>query len=176
MSNFDDAFKYTVGNEGGYTNDKYDSGGPTNWGITQADLSRWLGRSASVQEVKDMSIDLAKAIYKKHYWDAMSLDQITQKGISMCMFDIGVVRGIGVPPIYAQQICNSFGLNLVVDGHIGPKTILAINSVKQADFVNAFSKKTRNGFLAIVARRPTQAVFIKGWLNRAKGLLTLANV
>lgn len=44
MSNFDDAFTYTIGNEGGYSNDPNDSGGPTNFGITIGDLSRFLGR------------------------------------------------------------------------------------------------------------------------------------
>ncbi len=173
MTAFDSAFKYTVGNEGSYSNDKYDSGGPTKFGITQHDLSRWIHRPASVQEVKDMTLETARDIYKAWYWDTLSLDQVSSTAVAMCMFDIGVVRGIGVPPKYAQQICNNHGAALAVDGHIGPKTLLAINHTDTKQFVTEFAAKTRAGFYAIVASRPSQVVFIKGWIRRANRLLTL---
>ncbi len=173
MDTFDKAFAYTVGNEGNYSNDKYDSGGPTKYGITIHDLSVHLGRPASVQEVKDMSLATAKEIYAKNYWRPLGCEKIIAPATAICMFDIGVVRGIGVPPIYAQQICNAHGSNLAVDGHIGPLSIAAINALDPKIFVTDFAVKARNGFLAIVARRPSQAVFIRGWLARAKRLLTL---
>jgi lysozyme family protein len=173
MSYFDQAFAYTVGNEGGYTNDRADRGGPTNWGITIHDLSTFLGRPATIDEVQNMSIDIAKSIYLHRYWMAMGLDHIKYQPVAMCMFDIGVVRGIGVPPIYAQQICNDNGSKLAVDGHIGPLSVVEINSQNPATFVRAFALKTKNGFLGIVARNPTQVVFIRGWLRRANRLLTL---
>ncbi len=174
MTNFDKAFEYTVGNEGSYSNDRFDSGGPTKFGITQRDLSVWLHRSASIQEVKDMTLETAKAIYLAHYWSPLSLDQITNSGIATCLFDIGVVRGIGVPPKYAQMICNSHGAGLVVDGHVGPKTIAAINSLDPHSFISDFSTIALSGFRAIVARNPTQGKFLKGWSRRATRLLTLA--
>jgi lysozyme family protein len=168
---FNQAFAYTVGNEGKYTNDRFDSGGPTNWGITQADYAQFKGRSVSIQEVKDMPLEDARQIYYRRYWLPLSLSQISHNGVAICMFDIGVVRGIGVPPIYAQQICG-----VTVDGHIGPITLAAINAMEPSSFITAFAAKTRNGFLGIVARRPTQLKFIKGWLRRAARLLTLIRV
>ena len=173
MSNFDRAFEYTVGNEGGYTNDAADAGGPTYWGITQADYSRFLGRHASVQDVKNMPIDDAKKIYEAHYWKSLSLDQISCDEVAMCMFDIGVVRGIGVPPKYAQQICNHHGSHLTLDGHIGPLTLFAINACDPGAFIRDFSSLAEGGFRAIVAARPSQGVFLKGWVRRARRLLTL---
>jgi len=92
------------------------------------------------------------------------------------MFDIGVVRGIGIPPLYAQQICNGHGSKLAVDGHIGPLTLAAVNSILPSVFIQDFANKTRLGFLGIVASHPTQVVFLKGWLRRANRLLTLINV
>lgn len=176
MSIFDDAFAYTVGNEGAYSNDLHDSGGPTKYGITIHDLSVYLGRPASVQEVKDMAIEVAKEIYAKRYWKAMACDQMHAPGIAMCMFDIGVVRGIGVPPKYAQNICNAHGSALIVDGQIGPKTLAALNEIDQAAFIRDFSAMAEAGFRAIVAHNPTQSVFLRGWVNRARRLLTLIHM
>lgn len=170
---FDAAFSYTVGNEGGYSNDAADSGGPTKFGITQYDLSQWNGHPASVQEVKDMPLATAKAIYRKHYWDSLSLGLIVDQGVAECMFDIGVVRGIGVPPKYAQLICHNHGAGLVKDGHLGPKTIAAINMIDPSIFIREFEADVEAGFQSIVANKPTQRVFLKGWLNRAKRLLSL---
>lgn len=172
-SNFDLAFDYTVGNEGGYTNDKFDSGGPTNWGITQADYAQFKGRPVSAAEVKAMPITDAKSIYSKRYWTSVGADKITNAGVAICMFDIGVVRGISVPPKYAQAICNAHGAHIVTDGHVGPLTIAAINSLDPAAFIRDFSAMAESGFRSIVASRPTQAKFLKGWVNRARRLLTL---
>ncbi len=173
MSNFDDAFKYTVGNEGGYTNDKYDSGGPTNWGITQHDYAVFKGRPVSAADVKAMPISDAKTIYAKSYWLPVAADKLINSGVATCMFDIGVVRGIGVPPKYAQQICVNHGIALTQDGHLGPISIAAINSLDPATFIRDFSHMAENGFRSIAARRPTQNKFLRGWVNRARRLLTL---
>lgn len=173
MSAFDDAFSYTVGNEGGYTNDKNDSAGPTNWGITIHDLSVYLGRPASIQEVKDMTQETAKVIYSKNYWLPLDCDKLSSTPVAECMFDIGVVRGIGVPPKYAQEICNNHGANLLLDGHIGPLTLDAINALDPGAFIRDFSTMTEAGFRAIVAGHPSQGVFLKGWVSRARRLLTL---
>jgi len=173
-SAFERALDYTFGNEGGFSNEKFDAGGATKFGITIHDLARWRHRAVSVQEVKDLKLEDAMSIYEAWYWKPLACPDIKYPGVAIAMFDIGVVRGIGVPPIYAQQICNAHGAKLTVDGHIGPKTLAVINATDPKLFVNDFADKARNGFLAIVVRKPTQARFIKGWLNRAKRLRTLA--
>ena len=174
MSSLDLALKYTFKNEGGFSDHPADGGGATSqYGITQEELARWRKHPVSKQDVRIMPAEEAKAIYDAWYWRPLGCDRINSQAIATCMFDIGVVRGIGVPPKYAQQICVARGHNLVIDGHIGPKTIAAVNMMDPKIFVSEFSKKSRNGFLAIVASRPSQAVFLKGWLNRANRLLTL---
>lgn len=169
---FDQAFEYTVGNEGKYSNHPNDRGGPTKYGITKSDLSRWLHQPVSPNDVKEMSLDTAKEIYEAWYWKALGCQGIINTGIAVCMFDIGVVRGIGVPPRYAQQICNAHGTHLVVDGHIGPLTLNAINETDPGAFIRDFSAKAEAGFRSI-ATKPGQSVFLKGWVNRARRLLTL---
>lgn len=170
---FEQALDYTFANEGGFSNIPQDRGGATRWGITREEASRWRKRSVSVAEMKAFPIEEAEQIYKAWYWDTMSLDQIVSPAVAICMFDIGVVMGTGIPPKFAQQICNDHGFSLALDGHIGVKTLSAINGLDPALFINDFSAKTRNRFLGIVASRPSQAIFIKGWLRRASRLLTL---
>jgi lysozyme family protein len=173
-SALDRALEYTFVNEGGFSDHPADRGGATSrFGIIQSELARWRKRPVSKQEVRDMSADEAKAIYDAWYWRPLGCDKIASVGVAMCVFDIGVVRGIGVPPKYMQEICNMHGTHLAVDGHVGPLTIAAVNALDPATFIRDFSAKAESGFRAIVAGRPSQSVFLKGWVNRARRLLTL---
>ena len=173
MADFEKAFAYTTENEGDFSNDKFDSGGATKYGCTIGDLSEYYGRPATIDEVRNLSLDVVKLIFKSRYWDKIHLDQIENDNVACALYDISIVRGVGIPPQYAQKICNAMGADLKVDGVMGPKTIAAINAVEPRAFIRQFSAKARNGFLAIVAFKPTQARFLKGWLRRADRLLTL---
>lgn len=170
---FEQALDYTFVNEGGFSNDAADKGGATRFGITRSEASRWFRRPVSVQEMKEFPIEEAKKIYEAWYWRPVGCDKILATGVAICMFDIGVVRGIGVPPKYAQQICNAHGAQLVVDGHVGPLTLAAMNGLDHAVFIRDFSAKAESGFRSIVANNPSQSVFQVGWVNRARRLLTL---
>lgn len=173
---FEKALVYTFVNEGGFSNDAADHGGATAYGITRAEAARWRKKPVSVADMKVFPIEEAKEIYKAWYWDTLRLDEVNHPGIAICMFDIGVVMGIGIPPKFAQQICNAHGSALAVDGHIGPLTIAQLNAIAQATFVKDFAAKAESRFRGIVANNSSQRVFLKGWLNRAHRLLTLANI
>lgn len=171
-NDFDFSFKYVMINEGGakYTNHKHDKGSHTKYGITISTLSRWRREACSPNDVKELTEEEAKEIYWGLYWLPLNLPAVDSRAISTAMFDIGVVRGIGVPPKYAQEICNKFGFKLKIDGHIGPKTLQALNEIDEQTFVYGFSHRAENGFKAIAQKNPTQNKFLKGWLNRAKKL------
>lgn len=171
------ALPYVLVNEGGYTDDPNDSGGPTNFGITQADLSKYLGTPATADQIKAMTQDLAAQIYSKYYWTPLNLDQVMDQNIATCIFDTGVVRGISVGAKYAQVACNEvlkLTSPLVVDGEIGIASIYAINKAPRATFIQAYYAQVKIGYDTIVANNPSQQVFYNGWMNRANRLLTLA--
>ena len=50
--NFEACLKFVLQFEGGFVNNPKDPGGPTNLGVTQATLSGFLGRQATIDEVK----------------------------------------------------------------------------------------------------------------------------
>jgi type VI secretion system secreted protein VgrG len=173
MNHFDFALDYIFANEGGFANQKNDRGGATKYGITIGTLSRWRHSPASVKDVKNLTQTEAKAIYRSWYWNSMDLDKILDRAISTSMFDIGIVRGVAVPPKYAQRICIKMGYSMPVDGHIGPKTIAGLNSLLAPRFVDEFASMAEQGFRSIVAGNASQGRFLRGWVNRARRLRTL---
>lgn len=174
MANLQKALDWVFQDEGGFSNIKNDTGGATNWGITRDDASRYYRRPVSVEEMRNLPKATAITIYQNFYWFPMACDRIMDDGVATAMFDIGVVRGIGVPPLYAQEILNSFGSQLVEDGHIGPRTLAALNICEPSKFIAAFSKRCEDGFREIVNEHPMDAEFLDGWLNRARRLLRLS--
>jgi lysozyme family protein len=62
MSWFDTAFEIVVGIEGGYVNDVRDPGGETKFGISKRQYPR--------EDIPNLSLERAKAIYLRDYWDA----------------------------------------------------------------------------------------------------------
>lgn len=174
MSSFDKAFLFTIKNEGSYSDHPADRGGATSqYGVTQEELARWRRHSVSKLDVKNMQEWEAREIYLNWYFKPLGCERIQMDGVAICMFDIGVECGIGASAILAQRTANSLGSALTEDGHIGPKSIQAINSYGQREFIQAFKAKVDRRFYGIVAGRPSQIVFLKGWLNRSKRLLTL---
>jgi len=166
-ANFEYAFAYTLVNEGGYTNDPNDPGGPTNFGITQHDYAVFKGRSVSAAEVKAMTLADAKTIYRTKYWNTLSLDYINDRAIATCMFDEGVNFGISIAAKFAQQICK-----VSADGHIGPISIAAINGSTEQVFIPAFVDLCKARYKSLLWK-PSNWTFYKGWMARANRLLSL---
>jgi lysozyme family protein len=168
MNNFDFAFNYVIGNEGKYSNDPGDAGGPTMYGIIQSEYSRWLKRPASIADMKALSLATAKDIYENWYWKPLHCDAVTSQAKSCAIFDQGVNRGIGWPPKRIQAICG-----VAQDGYIGPITLAALNTMDDNHFIREFEAVVEASYRSIVAAKPSQSVFLRGWLNRARRLLGL---
>lgn len=157
--------------EGGYSDHPADQGGPTNFGITQATLSAYRGRSVSADEVKALSLDEAIQIYKKNYWDPMGLDLIKDEKIQLILFDQGVNRGTTVTAAkQAQVVANAMGAGISEDGKIGPITAGKLNGFPTIDFCREYLQASEHAYVNIVIRNPSQIVFLRGWLNRVHSL------
>ena len=93
-SNREAAISITLGYEGGYTNDKADPGGPTNWGITIWDARMYWKENATAEDVKAMPKAVAIDIYHQKYWAKMKNDD-DPAGVDLVTFDYGVNSGVG---------------------------------------------------------------------------------
>jgi len=178
MAKLEDCIEYLFSNEGGYSDLGPDKGGPTKFGITQTDLSQYLKRPCSADDIKNLDRPTATRIYEEFYWIPMDLNSINSTEKATAIFDIGVNCGSHTAIRYAQFSCNGHGALIEVDGYMGPITLNAINSIGISDFILAFYEEVVEGYNDIVKRNPSQEIFLKGWLNRAerlKSLIDLAN-
>ncbi|MCY3336659.1 glycoside hydrolase family 108 protein, partial [Acinetobacter baumannii] len=90
--------------EGGYVNNPADRGGATKYGITEA-VARENGYKGNM---KDLPLDVAKAIYKKQYWTAPRFDQVNavSSAVAEELLDTGVNCGTGFAKPLLQRALN----------------------------------------------------------------------
>jgi lysozyme family protein len=119
--NFEACLKFVLQFEGGFVNNPDDPGGPTNLGVTQATLSGFLGRQATIADVKALTPEKVAPIYRLRFWDSLHGDELPV-GIDLAVFDFGVHSGPSRGAISLQRV-----LKLGDDGKIGPVTIAAAN-------------------------------------------------
>ena len=156
--------------EGGYINHPNDRGGPTKFGVTQKTLSNYLGRQASIEDVKNMTVETASEIYERNYYKVPSIDTIPQK-LQPIVTDASVLYGPKRAIIFLQNIVNEAGFGPIsADGVLGPKTrgkIQEAFNIMGDWFINAYVEERIMFCERIVANNPSQSVFLKGWKNRA---------
>ena len=87
--------------------------------------------------------------------------------------DMAFNRGIGGATKYLQQGLNSLGLNVKVDGAIGPQTIQAINQADPYELMREASKAQLMEERARAAANPARQKFIPGLENRITNRLSL---
>lgn len=115
MSDFDQAFSVVIQSEGGYTNDPHDPGGETNFGICKRDYPHL--------DIKNITLEQAKAIYKTEYWDRVRGDELPYP-LNFFMFDCGVNQGVEVSIKLLQKT-----LSVVQDGILGVNTMRAAKAM-----------------------------------------------
>lgn len=88
------AIAFVLKQEGGYTNDPKDPGGPTNWGITIFDAKKYWKPEATAADVRAMPLEVARTIYQDKYWKVVSGPDLPA-GLDLCTFDSAVNSGTG---------------------------------------------------------------------------------
>ena len=152
MSAFDQAFTIVIGEEGDYTDDAADPGGATKYGISHAaypDL-----------DIANLTLDDAKAIYKRDYWDKISGDLLDPR-LALIVFDAAVNNGISRAGMWLQQ-----ALGVPVDGVVGSQTIAATSSCD----VPATCAECLARRLHFMTGLVTWSTFGMGWSRRICGL------
>ncbi|MEZ5997825.1 MAG: glycosyl hydrolase 108 family protein [Hyphomonas sp.] len=177
---FDAALAFCFKWEGGYSNHPNDRGGETNFGITAAVYNKWRkAQGEPIQSVKLLTHQEAQQIYWSNYWLAAGCD-VCRRPLDVLMFDAAVNHGAPGAVKLLQRSINAIaaaeggGASLAVDGAPGAMTTAAIRRFDTPDktrqLCTEYFNQRRQLYKRIVAARPDQEVFLKGWMNRVADL------
>lgn len=159
MSNFEQAIELVLKHEGGYVNNPADKGGETKYGISK--------RSYPNVDIKNLTLEQAKAIYKRDFWDVSNYQRINNYKVASKVFDLSINMGILQATKILQRALRSCGFNVTEDGVLGTKTLEAVNSVNESLLVIALKSEAAGFYRTLAARSDSQKVFLNGWLTRA---------
>ncbi len=190
MSYFPYAIEAPLKSEGGYANDPKDPGGETYRGISRVAYPSWEGwafldatHSKKFNEIFPPLENAVKAFYFNEKWLKFNLDKIGDKDIAAACLDTVIQHGKGASLI--QQALQRAGQPVSVDGKIGPDTVASLNRVPTKKYLNALYDVREAYYKGLVARDPSLAKFLPGWLHRispwkgavlAGGFATLAAI
>lgn len=150
---FDLAFDRLLGHEGGYVNDPADPGGETNWGISK--------RSYPQLDIRNLSRDAAKDIYRKDFWLRVNAD-VLPAAVSFQLFDFAVNSGVETAVRYFQR-----ALAVADDGHWGKVSQAAADKMSESDMVMSLNAER----LDFMTRLSNWKYHGKGWARRIAGQL-----
>lgn len=127
-ANFETALAFVLKHEGGYVNDPQDPGGETKYGISK--------RAYPNLDIKGLTEDGAKAIYRRDYWDRSGSEALGALGL--IHFDTAVNMGVGMAKALFQA----------------------------ASGLEDYALLRIERYLAIVKAKPAQAKYLHGWVRR----------
>ena len=169
MADFKLFFNRLLQEEGGYSDDPADPGGPTKYGVT---LAEWIKQGydkngdgkIDAEDVKLLDTNDAYKIAKEDYWDPVAGDMINSQDVADVVFDWGYNSGTKTAIKYLQRTLGF--MNGDVDGIIGTKTIQATNSTDPKQLFDTLKQNREAFYRAIVTKDPSRQKFLKGWLIR----------
>lgn len=157
---FDDAFSVLIGNEGGFTRDPKDRGNWTSGKVGTGELKGTnFGISAMsypMVDIKNLTLDQAKVIYKRDFWDRANADNLPE-AVRFDLFDMAVNSGVG-------EACRALqrAVDTTPDGVIGSHTLASL-ALLDPQLVDKRFAAQRLLYLCNIATWPSYG---KGWVNR----------
>ena len=168
---FERALAHVLKMEGGFSDDPYDRGGPTNRGITLEDYAHWknlsidaTSRGQLVEALKQIPDDTVSAIYLSRYWRPAGCAELPA-ALALMHFDAAVNHGVGTAIRMLQQAAGADA-----DGEIGALTRAAIAAHSVSEILTRYAELRRARYRGL----STFWRFGRGWLNRVDATEALA--
>lgn len=158
MATFDLAIEHVLTQEGGYSTDWRDRGGETKWGISKA--------AFPFEDIANLTKERACWLYRQNYWSEL-WEQIESQAVATYLLDTAVNMGRAPAERLCQQAINEADGTVTVDGHVGTKTIMALNTLPADAVLREFRVQRLLRYVDIVLNTPTQRAFLHGWIRRA---------
>ena len=161
---FDTAFDITIGFEGNYQCLENDRGNWTSGKVGEGELrGTKYGISAMAYpdlDIKNISIEQAKQIYKQDYWDRCKCAFIPD-ALSIALFDFAVNSGVKRAVKELQR-----ALGVTVDGIIGNQTVGACNRIPTRQVLEKYMQNR----IEFLYRLKAWEHFKNGWSKRVSKL------
>lgn len=164
---------------GEYTNNPDDAGGPTRWGVTQAELADFRGHPVSATDVSMLTQSEAWSILYAKFVRAPKFDLVAKLSmpIGAKLIDAGVLSGPPTLAIYLQRCLNAFNLrgkkypDVKVDGAIGTGTLSALSAFLawrgaegEKVLLEAINCLQGEHYINQSEKRPEDEDFVYGWI------------
>lgn len=165
-TNFNDALDFVLKWEGGFVDNPHDRGGATNKGITQETYNHWrIAQDLPVHSVRLIDDSEVRSIYWVDYWIKGRCD-VMSRPIAIAHFDGCVQHGVRQSSLFLQR-----AIPVRDDGVIGPRTLEALRKKDPKEITQTYINQ-RIVFYEMLAKRPGQSRFLKGWMNRIDSLIS----
>lgn len=135
-TSFDKIIDFVLKSEGGYVNNPNDPGGETKYGISK--------KAYPNLDIKNLTLEQAKDIYRKDYWDKVKGDSLPYP-LDMCVMDMAVNAGV----------------------------VASLNVLKSSKDYKDFLLLRVNHYIAITQKNPRLKEFFFGWIIRVNNLRKL---
>jgi hypothetical protein len=163
-------------------NNKLDAGGLTNMGITYTTFTYLcpdvLDTMASYDLFAAMTRSQADGFVRWH-WDMVGGNYFKSPAVAGMVAHIAWGSGVKTAFRLYQQCLQSYDTaktkEVTVDGVMGHKTINFGNKLDQEELLNRLQSFRESFLHSIVDRKPTQSVFINGWINGSRTIKNQLN-
>lgn len=175
MANFEKAIVNTFKAEGGFQNDPNDNANyvngiliGTNKGISAQGYYNYYKKIPTVEQMKNLTVEDAKKIFKGNYWDKIGGDFIINQSVAELMFQYVIGSGMGQISNIKDIANATFGSEkLIENDHPFIKSECDfINSLDQKKFFDGLWNWRLKFYDLVVKANPAKQKFLKGWQNR----------
>lgn len=149
-----------LASEGGYINHADDRGGETNFGITRETLGNYRNIAADRVDVYSLTESEARQIYLQKYVVEPGFLDLPEQVLPVVV-DAAVLHG---PSRAIRMLQEAAGATR--DGVLGPKSIASVKLADRRALVNTVSVIRLKFVANLVAQKPKQSQFLRGWVNR----------
>jgi len=153
MSAFDSIIEMVLEHEGGYVDHPTDPGGETKYGVSK--------RAYPDVDIKNLTIEEAKEIYRNDYWDRIKGDDLPA-GVACVVMDYAVNSGVSRASKALQAACGIVNGDGIIGPHSLSATWVAVRNYSEKYVVDAVTEQ-RQEFIRALSIYET---FGRGWERR----------
>jgi lysozyme family protein len=159
-NSFDACLEFTLGEEGGFSDNPSDPRLATNHGITLARLRRFLrDPGLGRDDVRHVPCATVRALYLADFWNRTRCDALPP-GIDLMVFDHSVNAGPDRAGRALQLACGQKRAD--IDGAVGPDTMDRVALTDTLTLLDALTAMQRTSYRQMAAF----GLFGEGWLAR----------